>query len=98
MSEEEELMPYEVKLIINETILNLNNAIQCDADEYMVTSYLASFKVGDGSFITTECFNAADVHKLIKDHCVIQVEYLETLFKKNPVKLPSVRRKKCAKI
>ena len=63
-------MPYEVKPIINETILNLNDAIQCDADEDMLTSYLAAFKVGDGSIITTECVNATDAHKLIKDHQV----------------------------
>ena len=54
MLEEEELMFYKVKPIIIETILNLNDAIQCDADENMLTSYLASFKVGDGSTITTE--------------------------------------------
>ena len=78
--EEEELMPYKVKLIINETILNLNDAIKCDADEDMLTSYLASFKVGDGSIITTECSNAADVHKLIKDRHVIQVELLQMTF------------------
>ena len=78
--EEEELMACEVKPIINETILNLNDAIQCDADQDMLTSYLASFKVGDGSIIITECFNAADVHKLIKDRRVIQVELLWMTF------------------
>ena len=80
MFEEEELMPYEVKPIINETILNLNDAIQCDADEDVLASYIASFKVGDGSTITTECFNAADAHKLIKDRRVIQVELLGMKF------------------
>ena len=65
MIEEEELMPYEVKPIINETLLNLNDDIQCDADKDVLTSYTASFKVGDGSTGTTECFNAADAHKLI---------------------------------
>ena len=64
MFEERVLMPYEVKPIIKETIFNLNDAIQCDADEGMLISYLASFKVGDGSTITTKCFNAADTHKL----------------------------------
>ena len=44
---EEELIPYKVKPIINETILNLTDAIRCDTDEVMLTSYLASFKVGD---------------------------------------------------
>ena len=39
MFEEEELMPYEVKPIINETILNLNEAIQCDADEDVLVTY-----------------------------------------------------------
>ena len=78
--EEEELMAYEVKPIRNETILNLNDAIQCDADQDMLTSYLASFKVGDGSIIITDCFNAADVHKLIKDRRVIQVELLRMTF------------------
>ena len=80
MFEEEELMPYEVKPIINETILNLNDAIQCDADEDVLASYTASFKVGDGSTITTECFNAANAHKLIKDCRVIQVELLGMTF------------------
>ena len=37
-------------------------------------------KVGDGSIITTECSNAADVHKLIKDRHVIQVELLQMTF------------------
>ena len=60
MFEGEELMPYVLKPIINETILNLNDVIQCDADEDMLASYLASFKAGDGSIITTECFNVAD--------------------------------------
>ena len=60
--EEGELMPYEIKPIIKETILNLNDATQCDTDEGMLISYLASFKVGDGSTITTECFDAADTH------------------------------------
>ena len=69
MFEEEELMPFEVKPITNETILNLNYAIQCGADEDMLTSYLASIKVGDGSTITTEWFNAADAHKLIRPSC-----------------------------
>ena len=77
---EEELMPYEVKPITNETTLNLNNAIQCDVDEDILTSYLASFKVGGGSTVTTECFNAADAHKLIKDRRVIQVELLGMKF------------------
>ena len=35
MFEEEKLMPYKVKSIINETILNLNDAILCDTDEDM---------------------------------------------------------------
>ena len=73
-------MPYEVKPITNETTLNLNNAIQCDVDEDILTSYLASFKVGGGSTVTTECFNAADAHKLIKDRRVIQVELLGMKF------------------
>ena len=71
MFEEEELMPYKVKSIINETIVNLNDAIQWDADEDMLRSYVASFKVGDGPTITTECFNAADAYKLIRDCRVI---------------------------
>ena len=57
------MTPYEVKSIINETILNLHDAIQCDAEEDMLTSCLASFKVGDGSTITTECFDAVEAHK-----------------------------------
>ena len=73
-------MPYKVKPIINETILNLYVAIQCDAVEDMLTSYLASFKVGNGSTVTTECFNAADAQKLIKDCHVIQVKLLEMKF------------------
>ena len=81
--EEEKLMTYEVKPILNETILNLNDAIQCDVDEDMLTSYLTSFKVGDGSTIITECFNAAaDAHKLIK-HGVVQVKLLEMKFVQN---------------
>ena len=56
--------------------MNLNDAIQFDTNEDMQTSYFTSFKVGDGSAITTECFNATDAHKLIKDHSVIQVELL----------------------
>ena len=76
MFAEEEFMPYEVKPIIIETILNLNDAIQFDTNEDVQTSYLTSFKVGDGSAITTECFNAADARKLIKDCSVIQVELL----------------------
>ena len=80
MFEEEELMPYEVKPTINETILNLNDAILCDADEDVLTSYIASFKVGNGSTVTTECFNAADAYKLIKDRRVIQLELLGMYF------------------
>ena len=72
-------MPYEVKPIIIETISNLN-AIQYDTGVDMLTSYLASFKVGDRSTIATECFNATDTHKLIKDRHVIQVELLEMKF------------------
>ena len=64
MFEEEELMPYKARPIINETILSLNYAIQCDVDEDMLSSYLASFKVSDGSVITT----------------VIQVELLQMRF------------------
>ena len=55
MFEEEDLMPFEVKPIINETILNLNDSIHCDADENVLTSYIASLKVDDGSTITTKC-------------------------------------------
>ena len=33
MFEEKKLMPHKVKPIINETILNLNHAIQCDIDQ-----------------------------------------------------------------
>ena len=80
MFEEEELMPYEVKAIINETIMNLNDAIQCDADKDVLTSYIASLNVDDGSIITTKCFNAADAHKLIKDRHVIQVEPMGMTF------------------
>ena len=76
MFAEKEFMPYEVKPIIIETILNLNDAIQFDTNEDMQTSYLTLFKVGDGSAITIECFNAADTHKLIKDSSVVQVELL----------------------
>ena len=57
--EEKKLMPHKVKPIINETILNLNDAIQCDTDQNKLTSQLVSFKVGDGSTITIKCFNAA---------------------------------------
>ena len=42
---EEELIPYKVKPIINETILNLTDAIQYDTDEVMLTSCLASLKL-----------------------------------------------------
>ena len=35
---EEELMPHQVKPFINETILNLKIAIQCDTDEHMLAS------------------------------------------------------------
>ena len=59
--------------------MNFNEVILCDADEDML-SYLASLKVGDRSTIATECFNIADVHKLIKDPRVIQVELLELKF------------------
>ena len=63
-------MSYKVKPIINETILNINDAIQCDTDEVMLRIWLlyaclASLTVGDGSAITTESFNADDTHKLI---------------------------------
>ena len=80
--EEEELMPYEVRPIINETILNLNYAIQCDVDEDMLTSYLASFKVGDGSVITT----------------VIQVELLQMTFVQKESCEVSISEKKKVKI
>ena len=80
MLEEEDLMPYEVKPIIKETSLNLNDAIQYDSDEDMLTNCLASFKFGDGSTITTESFNAADAHQFIKDPCVIQLELLGMKF------------------
>ena len=80
--EEEELMPYEVRPIINETILNLNYAIQCDVDEDMLTSYLASFKVGDGSVITT----------------VIQVEPLQMTFVQKESCEVSISEKKKVKI
>ena len=76
-------MPYEVKPIINETILNLNDAIQYDADEDMLTSGLASLKVSDSSSITTKCFNAANAHKLIKCCCVIQIDLLGMKFVQN---------------
>ena len=59
--------------------MNFNEVILCDADEDML-SYLASVKVGDRSTISTECFNIADAHKLIKDPRVIQVELLEMKF------------------
>ena len=80
MFEEEGLMPYKVKPVINETILSLYDAIQCDADKDVPTSYIASFKVGDELTITAECFNAADAHKLVKDCHVIQVELLGMKF------------------
>ena len=70
MSEEEDLMHYEVKSIINETILNLNYAIHCGFNKDALASYIASFQVVDGSNITTECFNASDAYKLIKDRHV----------------------------
>ena len=73
-------MPYKVKPVINETILSLYDAIPCDADKDVPTSYIASFKVGDELTITTECFNAADAHKLVKDYHVIQVELLGIKF------------------
>ena len=46
----------------------------------MQTSYIALFKIGDGSTTTTECFNTADAHKLIKDCCDIQLEPLGMKF------------------
>ena len=75
-------MPYEVRPIINETILNLNYAIQCDVDEDMLTSYLASFKVGDGSVIAT----------------VIQVELLQMTFVQKESCEVSISEKKKVKI
>ena len=75
-------MPYEVRPIINETILNLNYAIQCDVDEDMLTSYLASFKVDDGSVITT----------------VIQVELLQMTFVQKESCEVSISEKKKVKI
>ena len=80
MFEEEELMPDKFKPIINEIILNLNDAIQRDADENVLESYTASIKVGDGSTITTEYYGAADPLKLIQDRRVIQVELLGMRF------------------
>ena len=56
--------------------------IHCDSDKDILTSYLASFKVGSGSTITTECFNAADTCKLMKDHHVIQVELVDEVCSK----------------
>ena len=61
----------------------------------MLASYTASFKVGDGSTITTECFNAADAHKLIKDRCVIQEELLGMKFvQKESYKVAITEKKK----
>ena len=80
MFEEEELMPDKFKPIINEIILNLNDAIQRDADENVLESYTASIKVGDGSTITTEYYGTADPLKLIQDRRVIQVELLGMRF------------------
>ena len=62
-------------------------------DKDMLTSYLAPFKVGDGSTITTECFNASDTHKFNKRfpcHSSSTFED-EACSKKNSMKLPSVR-------
>ena len=89
-------MPYEVKPIITETISNLN-AIQCDTGADKLTSYLASFRVGDGSTITTKCFNAADTHKLIKDRRAIQVELQGMKFvqKESYEVVISTKKKKC---
>ena len=99
MFEEEELMPYEVKPIINETILSLNDATQCDADEDVLTSYIASLKVNGGSIITNKSFNAADVYKLIKDCCVVQVKPLGiTLVQKESYEVAISQKKKCVKI
>ena len=62
-------------------------------DKDMLTSYLASFKVGDGSTITTECFNASDTHKFNKRFLCYSSSTFgdEACSKKNPMKLPSVR-------
>ena len=68
MFEEEDLMPCEIKPIINKTILNLNNAIQCDTDEDTLTCNLALFAVLDGSVITTECFNATNAHNYVLEY------------------------------
>ena len=56
-------------------------------------------KFGEKWTITTECFNVADAHKLIKDH-VIQGELLGMALvqKKNLLKLLSVRKKSSVKI
>ena len=69
-----------VKEAIMDLKLNLSDAIQWDADEDVLTSYIASFKVVDGSTITPESFNAAHAHKLMKDCRVIQVEPLGMKF------------------
>ena len=94
MFEEGELMPYEVKPIIQETILNLNDTIESDTDEDMLTSHLASFRIGDNSIITTECFNADDVHKLIKDRRLIQVELVGMKFVEENSYQVAIREKK----
>ena len=62
-------------------------------DKDMLTSYLAPFKVGDGSTITTECFNASDTHKFNKRFpCHSSSTFGdEACSKKNFMKLPSVR-------
>ena len=75
-------------------------AVQCNTDENIVTNCLASLKFGERWTITTECFNTADAHKLIRDHHVIQGELLgmKLVQKKNLLKLLSARKKKFIKI
>ena len=64
----------------------------------MLTSYSASFKVGDKSTITTECFNTADAHNLIKDRRVIQLDLLKMKFVRNESNEIAISRKKKVRI
>ena len=56
-------MPYEVHPVIMETIENINDTIEADMDEQMLTSHLASFRVGDNGDVEASFLKADDTHK-----------------------------------
>ena len=93
--EAEGLMPYDVGPVIEETIANINDVVDADIDDDMLTSHLSSYQIVDDKLLVN-FVKGDDSHKNNKDKQKVQVAFQDMTHFDEQYMLIAINKKKSA--